>query len=143
MHSLYLALQASILPTVCLQMPSSIISHEMSRTAALLTDAAAPAPEKVGSGACSLSTAIQLRAEQPPDAQLRRLAVTTCPTMAACELPLHMCRSHLAMATAMRVLEAGAHSLRTSHDAARLLDDALKRCHEALVKVRQSRRQCS
>ena len=54
-----------------------------------------------------------------------------------------MRRSHLAMATAMRVLAAGAHSLRTSHDAARLLDDALKRCHEALVKVRRSQCHCS
>ena len=45
------------------------------------------------------------------------------------------------MATAMRVLAAGAHSLGTSHDAARLLDDALKRCHEELVKVRFVRSQ--
>jgi hypothetical protein len=39
------------------------------------------------------------------------------------------------MATAMRVLEAGARSLNTSHDAARLLDAALLRCHEELVTV--------
>ena len=40
------------------------------------------------------------------------------------------------MATAMRVLGAGTRqSLSTSHDAARLLDAALQRCHEELVTV--------